>query len=107
LYQIFEIKLKPKEIDLQEKLDKINKLKWYSNGRNLIKSDNGLQYILDLSNLKIKCLMSELLPIEEGKWSPEDYPGREEIIKIAITELEKLPLNLEIDEIQRIVKHEK
>jgi hypothetical protein len=107
MYQIFEIKLKPKEIDLRQKLDKINKLNWYSNGGNLVKTDDELQYIFDLSNLRIQCLIGELFPIEEGKWSPEDYPAREEMIKTMMTELEKLPFNLEIDEIQRIVKHER
>ena len=106
MYQIFEITLKPQEINLQ-KLDKINKLCWYSNGGNLVKTDDGLQYILDLSNLKIKCLIGELFPIEEGKWSPEDHPAREELIMAMMTELRKLPFNLEIDEIQRIVKHER
>jgi hypothetical protein len=107
MYQIFEITLKPKEIDLERNLDKISKMNWYSNGRNLIKVDNGLQYILDLSSLKVKCIMSELFPIEEGKWLPEDYPFREEIIKTAITALKKLPFNLEIDEIRRVVKRER
>ncbi|MEM3623595.1 MAG: hypothetical protein QXR76_07500 [Candidatus Bathyarchaeia archaeon] len=76
MYQIFEIKLKSKEIDLRQKLDKINKLNWYSNGGNLVKTDDGMQYILDLSNLRIQRLIGELFPIEEGKWSPEDYPAR-------------------------------
>jgi len=107
MYQIFEIKLKPKEIDGRQKFDKINKLNWYSNGGNFVKTDDGLQYIFDLSNLRIQCLIGELFPIEEGKWSPEDYPAREEMIKAMMTELEKLPFNLEIDEIQRIVKHER
>jgi hypothetical protein len=106
MYQIFELTLKPTEIDLR-KLDKINKLNWYSNGGNLVKIDDGLQYILDLLNLRIKCLIGELFPIDEGKWSPEDHPAREELIKAMMTELKKLPFNLEIDEIQRIVKHER
>jgi hypothetical protein len=62
---------------------------------------------LDLSHFGVKCLVNELFPIEEGEWLPEDYPGREEIIKTVITELKKLPFNLEIDEIQRTVKHER
>jgi len=107
MYQIFEIKLKPKEIDLQEKLDQINKLNWYSDGRNLVKADARLQYILDLSNFRVTCLAIELFALEEGEWSSEDCPTREEIVKIVIKELEKLPLNLEIDEIQRTIKHER
>jgi hypothetical protein len=106
MYQIFEIKLRRKEIDLREKLDEINKLGWHSNGRNLTKTDGWLQYILDLSHFSVKCLVVELFPIEEGNWLPENYPSREEIVRIVITELEKLPFNLEIDEIQRTVKHE-
>ncbi|MGD0994503.1 MAG: hypothetical protein ABR909_03145 [Candidatus Bathyarchaeia archaeon] len=108
MYQIFEITLKPKEIDLEKNLDKINKLNWHSNGRLLVKDDDGLRYILDLSSLKLKlkCVMTELFPIEEGKWLPEDYPSREEIVNTAITELKKLPFNLEINEICRIIKHE-
>jgi hypothetical protein len=45
--------------------------------------------------------------IEEGEWSSEGYPGREEIIKVVITELEKLPFSLEINEIYRTVKYER
>jgi len=107
MYQIFEIMLKSKEVDLEKNLDKISILNWYSNGRNLIRVDDGLQYILDLSCLKVKCVISELFPLEEGKWLSEDYPAREETIKTAITELKKLPFNLEIDEIRRIVKRER
>lgn len=106
MYQIFEITLKPQEIDLR-KFEKINKLNWHSNGGNLVKTDDGLQYILDLSNFRIKCLVGELFPVEEGEWSPEDHPAREELIKAMMTRLKKLPFNLEIDEIQRIVKHER
>ena len=107
MYQIFEVKLKPKEIDLRENFDKVNKLNWYFNGINLIKNDDGLQYVLDLSHFNVKCLIGELFHIEEGEWSSEDYPGREEIIKVVVTELEKLPFSLEINEIQRTVKHER
>jgi len=106
MYQVFEIKLKQKEIDLR-KLDKTNKRNWYYNGWNIVRSDGGLQYVLDLSNFTIKCLISELFPIREGKWSPEDYPAREEMIKAMMTELEKLPFDLEIEEIRRIVKRER
>jgi hypothetical protein len=49
VYQIFEIKLKQKEINLRENLEKVNKLNWYFDGRNLIKTDNVLHCILDLS----------------------------------------------------------
>ena len=107
MYQIFEIKLKQKEINLRENLEKVNKLNWYFDGRNLIKTDNVLHCILDLSHFGVKCLVNELFPIEEGEWSPEDYPAREEIIKIVITELKKLPFNLEIAEIRETAKHEK
>lgn len=106
MYQIFEITLKQKEIDLEKSLDRITTLNWYSNGRILVKDDDGLQYILDLSCLKLKCVISELFPVDEGKWLPEEYPSREEIVNTAIAKLQKLPFNLEIDEIRRIVKHE-
>jgi len=106
MYQLFEIVLKPKEIDLEGNLDKIRTLNWYSNGMTLVKDDDGLQYLLDLTSLKLKCVTSELFPLEEGKWFPEDYPSREELVNIAIARLQKLPFNLEIDEIRRIVKHE-
>jgi hypothetical protein len=106
MYQIFEIKLRPKEIDVEKNLDKLKTLNWYSNGRILVKDDDGLQYILDLYSLTLKCVMSELFPISEGKWLPEEYPSREEIVGTAITQLQKLPFNLEIEEVWRIVKHE-
>jgi len=48
-----------------------------------------------------------LFYIEKGEWSSENYPGREEIIKVVVTELEKLPFSLEINEPQRTVKHER
>jgi hypothetical protein len=106
MYLIFEITLKPKEIDLEKNLDKIKKLNWYCNGRILTKDDDGLQYILDLSSLNLKCIMSELFPIEEGEWLPKDCPSREEIVNTAIMKLKKLPFDLEINEIRRTVKHE-
>jgi len=106
MYQIFIIKLKRKEISLQEKLGEVNKLNWYFDGRNLTKFDDDLQYVFGLSHFNIKCFVGELFPIEEGEWLPEDYPGREEIVKSLTSELRKLPFDLEIDEIKRIVKHE-
>jgi hypothetical protein len=106
VYQIFEITLKPKEIDLKNNLDKIKNLNWHFNGAILARDDDGLQYILDLSILTLKCVMGELFPISEGKWLPEDFPSREELVNSAIMELRKLPFNLEIHEIRRIIKHE-
>jgi hypothetical protein len=70
-----------------------------------VKTDGGLQYVLDLSHFNVRCLVSELFPIEEGEWSPGDYPARDGIIRTVITELEKLFLNVKINEIRRIVKH--
>jgi len=55
MYQIFEVKLKPAKIDLRDKLDEVNKLNWHLNGEKLIKYDDGLQYVLDLSNFSLKC----------------------------------------------------
>jgi hypothetical protein len=104
VYEIFEIKLKPKKNDFRKKLDQATKLGWHINGRNLVKTDGGLQYIMDLSHFNVRCLVSELFPIEEGEWSPEDYPARDEIIRMVITELETF-FNVEINEIRRIVKH--
>jgi hypothetical protein len=104
VYEIFEIKLKIKENDFRKKLDQATKLGWHINGRNLVKTDGGLQYIMDLSHFNVRCLVSELFPIEEGEWSPEDYPARDEIIRMVITELETF-FNVEINEIRRIVKH--
>jgi hypothetical protein len=104
VYEIFEIKLKPKENDVQKKLDQAAKLGWHINGMNLVKVDGGLQYVLDLSHFNVRCLVSELFPIEEGEWSSEDYPAREGIIRTVMTELGAF-LNVEMDEIRRIVKH--
>jgi len=106
MYQIFEIKLKPKEIDLRRKLDEVNRLNWHLNCGRLVKSDDGLEYVLDFSNFRLKCLVSNLFPVEEGEWSPSDYPSREEIVNAAIKELEKLPFNLEVVEVKRLVKNE-
>jgi hypothetical protein len=103
MYEIFEIKLKPKENDFQKKLDQGTKRGWHINGRNLVKTDGGLQYVLDLSQFNVRCLVSELFPIKEGEWSPEDYPARDGIVRTVITELETF-LNVEMDEIRRIVK---
>lgn len=86
MYQIFEVMLKSKEVDLEKNRDKISIPDWYSNGRNLIRVDNGLRCILDLSRLKVKCVISELFPLEEGKWLSE------ETIKTAITELKNFHL---------------
>jgi hypothetical protein len=105
VYEIFEIKLKPKEDDFRKELDQADKLGWHINGRNLVKNDSGLQYVLDLSHFSVRCFVSELLPIEEGEWSSEDYPARDEIIRTVITDLEKLFSNVEINEVRRIAKH--
>jgi hypothetical protein len=107
MYQIFEITLKLKEMALEKNLDKTRTLNWHSNGLTLTKYDDGLQYVLDLYSLSLKCLMGELFPVSEGKWVPEDFPSREELVNSAITELRKLPFNLEIHEIRRIIKHER
>jgi hypothetical protein len=53
----------------------------------------------------VRCFVSELFPIEEGEWTPADYPARDGIIRTVITELDKLFFNVEINEIRRIVKH--
>ena len=73
----------------------------------LIKYDDGLQYVLDFSNFSLRCLVGELFVIEEGEWSPLDYPAREEVVNMAIKELGKLPFNFEVVEIERVVKIEK
>ena len=104
MYEIFEIKLKPKENDFQKKLDQATKRGWHINGGTLVKTDGGLQYVLDLSHFNVRCFVNELFPIEEGEWSPADYPARDEIIRTVITELEAF-FNVKINEIRRIVKH--
>ncbi|MCW4047358.1 MAG: hypothetical protein NWE99_07345 [Candidatus Bathyarchaeota archaeon] len=106
MYQIFEITLKAEKIDLEGNISKIRALSWHSNGSTLVKEDDGLQYILDIPSLTLKCVMSELFPVGEGAWLPEDFPSREELVKSVIKELRKLPFGLEIQEIWRIVKHE-
>jgi hypothetical protein len=107
MYQIFEVKLKPAKIDLRDKLDEVNKLNWHLNGEKLIKYDDGLQYVLDLSNFSLKCLVGELFVIEEGEWSPLDYPAREEVVNMAIKELQKLPFSFEVIGVERVVKIKK
>jgi hypothetical protein len=66
VYQIFEIMLRSKELDVEKNLDKVSVLDWYSNGRDPIQVDDGLQYILDLSCLKVKRVISELFRLEEA-----------------------------------------
>jgi len=105
MYQIFEIKLKPQEINLESNLDKIKRLNWHQNGNVLVKEDDGLRYILDLSSFTFKCVMGELFLIDEGKWLPNENLSREELVTAALTDLEKLPFKPEISEILRIVKH--
>jgi hypothetical protein len=106
MYQIFEITLKPKEINLKSISTKIKSSGWYLDDSVLVKEDDGLRYNLDLSNFTLKCVMSEMFPIDEGKWLPEEFPSREELVNSAMAQLRKLPLNLEINEVRRIVKHE-
>jgi hypothetical protein len=60
-----------------------------------------------ISNFSLKCLVGELFVIEEGEWSPPDYPAREEVVNMAIRELGKLPFNFEVVEVERVVKIEK
>jgi hypothetical protein len=107
MYRIFEVKFKPAKIDLRGRLDEVNKLNWHLEGGKLIKNDDGLQYVLDLSNFSLRCLVGELFVIEEGEWSPLDYPAREEVVNTTIKELGKLPFNFEVVEVERVVKIEK
>jgi len=102
MYQIFEITLKPTQINLEKSLEEFSRRGWLFNSGNLVKTDDGLEYVLDPSHLSVKCFVGELFPIEEGEWTPENYPGREEIIRIVTNELERLPFNLEVDAIHRI-----
>jgi hypothetical protein len=50
--------------------------------------------------------MGELFPISEGQWLPQEYPSREELVNVAISQLQKLPFDIEIVEIRRVVKHD-
>jgi hypothetical protein len=104
MYEIFEIKLKPKKNDFQKGLDQATKRGWHINGRNLVKTDGGLQYVLDLSQFNVRCFVNELFPIKMGEWRPADYPARDETIRTVIAELEAF-FNVELDGIRRIVKH--
>jgi len=106
MYQLFEIALKTKEIRLEESLNEIRRLNWYPNGLVLAKDDDGLQYVLDLTSFTLQCNISDLFPLSEGGWLPEDFLSREELVNSAITELRKLPFDLEILEIRRIIKHD-
>ncbi|MEM3578361.1 MAG: hypothetical protein QXX51_07970 [Candidatus Bathyarchaeia archaeon] len=107
MYQIFEIKLKPKEIDLRQKFDDVNRLNWYLNCGKLVRDDDELEHVLDFSNSRMKCLVSSLFPIEKDEWSPSDYPSRKEMVNTAIKELERLPFHLEVVKVKRFVKNEK
>ncbi len=105
MYQIFEIALNSKKIELEKILPKAKVLRWFSNGPALVKEDDGLQYILDLSNFTLRCVISELFPIDEGKWLPVQHSSREDLVNTALSELQKLGLNLEVVDIIRVVKH--
>jgi hypothetical protein len=105
VYQIFEITLKQKKIDLEKTLTETKALGWFVNGPLLVKDDDGLQYVLDLSNLTLRCVIGELFPIDEGTWVSLNFPSREDLVNAALVELEKLPFKLEITEILRLVKH--
>jgi hypothetical protein len=107
MYQIFEVKLKPAKIDLRDRLAEVNKLNWHLESGKLIKNDDGLQYVLDLPNFSLRCLVGELFVIKEGEWSPMDHPAREEVVSMAIKELGKLQFNFEVVEVERVVKIEK
>ena len=58
MYEIFEIRLKTKENDFQKKLDQATKRGWYIDGGNLVKTDGGLQYVLDLSHFNVRCFVN-------------------------------------------------
>jgi hypothetical protein len=105
VYQLFEIVLKNNGgVNLEGLSSKLKNMGWYLDGCSvLVKEDDGLQYVLDLSAFKLKCIISELFPIDEGKWSPEAFPSREALVNSAIAQLRKLPLNLEIKEVRRII----
>jgi len=102
-YQIFQIKLKPKETNLPTD-SKLKALGWYNDERILLKEVDGLQFSLNLRNFILRCIAVDLFPIDEGPWTPTSSPSREELVVAATSELQKL--NFEITDIQRIVKHE-
>ncbi|MCW3996127.1 MAG: hypothetical protein NWE98_08280 [Candidatus Bathyarchaeota archaeon] len=106
MYEIFKIILKPKKIDVEKSLEKLPSLNWYPVDHKIVKDDDGLKYVIDLASFELKCMLGELFPIEIGEWLPKDYPSREELVNSAIGELKKLPFSLEVDRIQRVVKHE-
>jgi len=106
MYQLFEIIAKPKEIDLasQTNLKKLSSLGWFYDGSVLVKENGGLEYAFDLSSFTLKCVMGELLVLEEGEWQPEYFASREELVNEAISQLRKLPFDFEIKEIKRVIK---
>jgi hypothetical protein len=110
MQQIFEIKLKNKKIDIKKHLDEFIELNWSvdNSGFSKVDEEHDVVYVLDIKNsFSLKCLIGDLFPLDEEEWAGEDYEGREQLVKSAMAEIEKLPFNFEIDSIVRRVRHVK
>ena len=105
MYQIFEITLRPKEINHQAD-SKLKALGWYNDKQTLLKEVDGLRFSLDLNKFILKCIAGDLFPIDEGQWTSMSFPLREELVTAAVSELHKLPYGFEIVDIQRVIKRE-
>ena len=110
MQQLFDIKLKVKRIDVEKHLDEFFKLGWSrdNNGFRKVDEKHDVVYILDIkTSFSLRCLIGDLFPLDEEEWSGEDYEGREQFVKSAIAEIEKLPFKFEINSIVRRVRHVK
>jgi len=110
MQQLFEINLKVKRIDVEKHLDEFFKLGWSrdNNGFRKLDDKHDVVYILDIkTSFSLRCLIGDLFPLDEEEWKGEDYEGREQFVKSAIAEIEKLPFEFEIDSIVRRVRHVK
>jgi len=110
MQQLFEIKLKVKRIDAEKHLNEFFKLGWSRDNGSFRKMDekHDVVYVLDIkTSFSLRCLISDLFPLDEEEWEGEDYEGREQFVKSAIAEIEKLPFEFEIDSIVRRVRRVK
>jgi hypothetical protein len=104
MQQLFEIKLKPMQIDAEKYLHELFELGWYMEGGSFRNMDEEYHvvFVLDLKiSFSLKCLIVDLLPLDEGEWNEKEYPYREEVVRFALKILKKMPFELEVKSIER------
>jgi len=108
MQQLFEIKLKARQVDIEKHLSELSKLGWSRDGdtfRNMVEGQD-VVYLLDIkTSFSLKCMIGDLFLLDDEEWDEKEYPYREEIVRSALEMLKKMPFDLEVESIERKTMH--